>query len=240
VYDINNLPGFLVVGNQGESGVNSLSFDISGWADLYPAATYLITYTRYGESVIYPELSANVSVANGTLTWRPGTAVLDVDGQGTVVFHAMEGALEKRSAMTAMIVNPGHARIGNAPDPLVDYTEKWGSVDAVASRVDNSPDPTVSVTQDSTGTHFDFGIPNNSLMRDIENTRQNVTLNPDGTVAQIVHTDLDTDAVIRTDIVTYDGATVTQVRTLADGSTLTITTDTDTLEQTISNIVQGE
>ena len=76
-------------------------------------------------------------------------------------------------------------------------------------------------------------------MRDIENTKQLAVLNPDGTVAQVFHTDLDTSVILRTDDFVYFGDLVTQTRTLADGSYLTITSNLLTMEQTISNITKG-
>lgn len=292
MYDIDELTAgtVLSLGNQGESGMADVEFDISAWETLYPGLAVAadpgisdglwLTYTRGGETAVYPEAAAALAVATvddvTTLTWTPSEAVLDPAGNGTVVIHLTDGGDEKRSVMAGTYVTPGHGSSETPPEPLADYVAKWGAadatlvltepgtaesvgitqdgagthlalslpadmtkwsaVDAIASRVDNSLDPTVSVVQDGTGTHFDFGIPNNALMRDIENTRQVATLNPDGTVAAIVHTDLDSGDVVRTDTFAYDGFLITQVRTLADGSHLTITTNTDTLEQTVSNI----
>lgn len=54
-----------------------------------------------------------------------------------------------------------------------------------------------------------------------------------------MHTDLDTLAVVRTDTFVYDGFLITQTRTLEDGSYLVITTNTNTMDQTISDIAEG-
>lgn len=73
-----------------------------------------------------------------------------------------------------------------------------------------------------------------SLLYDITGTKQTATLNPDGTVAEIVFTDLETDEVMRTDTIVYDGNLITQTRTLTTGEGITITTNIVTMEQSIT------
>lgn len=253
-YDIDVLTDDTIIplGNQAETGVTAIEFDVAAWSALYPtgagqvAATpgisdgLHITYTRYGESGVYPVDAADLALASDTLTWTVGAVITDIAGQGTIVVHCTETGIEKCSALAQTYVTAGHAPAGTPPEPLSDYIAKWGDVDIAVTRIDNSIDPTASVTQDGTGTHFVLGIPNNSLMRDIENTLQTATLNPDGTVASVVHTDLTTLALVRTDLFDYSAPPIlTQTRTLADGSTLTITTNLITMDQTISNITGG-
>jgi hypothetical protein len=73
-----------------------------------------------------------------------------------------------------------------------------------------------------------FDILNNATILD---TTETVTLNADNLVQQIVHTSNDTGSVVRTDVFTYNGAVVTEVRTAADGRTQTNIYNLDTLEQ---------
>ena len=198
-----------------------------------------ISYTRSGETSVYPEPAEQLALVGDVLTWTPSATVLEAPGQGTMVLHCMEGGSEKRAAMMSTLIAPSHSAVSEAPPPLYDYIKMWSSVDAVVYRIDNSLDPEISVAQDDAGTHFVFGNPANALMRDIENTKQLAVLNPDGTVAQVLHTDLDTSVILRTDDFVYFGDLVTQTRTLADGSYLTITSNLLTMEQTISNITKG-
>lgn len=65
----------------------------------------------------------------------------------------------------------------------------------------------------------------------ILNTTETVTFNSDNLVQQIVHTDNATGLVVRTDVFTYNGNIVTEVRTAADGRTQTNVYDLDTLTQ---------
>lgn len=65
----------------------------------------------------------------------------------------------------------------------------------------------------------------------ILDTTETVTLNADALVQQIVHTSNETGLVVRTDVFTYEGAIVTEVRTAADGRTQTNIYNLETLEQ---------
>jgi hypothetical protein len=127
MYTIDNLEAVIPLGQQGESGATSVTFDISAWVTLYPAGVYSLTYVRPGETTVYPEQAGAVATATvddvTTLTWTPSDAVLDVAGNGTVVIHCTEGDVEKRSAMTSYYVALGHAAMGEAPDPVADWIE---------------------------------------------------------------------------------------------------------------------
>lgn len=65
----------------------------------------------------------------------------------------------------------------------------------------------------------------------ILNTTETVTFNSDNLVDTIVHTDNATGLVVRTDVFTYNGNIVTEVRTAADGRTQTNVYDLDTMTQ---------
>ena len=127
MYTIDNLEAVIPLGQQGESGATSVTFDISAWVTLYPAGVYSLTYVRPGETTVYPEQAGAVATATvddvTTLTWTPSDAVLDVAGNGTVVIHCTEDDVEKRSAMTSYYVALGHAAAGEAPDPVADWIE---------------------------------------------------------------------------------------------------------------------
>ena len=137
MYTIDNLEAVIPLGQQGESGATSVTFDISAWVTLYPEGVYSLTYVRPGETAVYPEQAGAVATATvddvTTLTWTPSDAVLDVAGNGTVVIHCTENDVEKRSAMTSYYVALGHAAAGEAPDPVVDWvadaTQKLDEVD---------------------------------------------------------------------------------------------------------------
>ena len=65
----------------------------------------------------------------------------------------------------------------------------------------------------------------------ILNTTETVTFNSDNLVDTIVHTENASGRVVRTDVFTYNGNIVTEVRTAADGRTQTNVYDLDTMTQ---------
>ena len=67
------------------------------------------------------------------------------------------------------------------------------------------------------------------LTNNIPNTKKAVSFDESGRVATVTHTDEEGN-VVRTDTFNYDDQTVTEVRTLADGTTRTITFNFNTLE----------
>lgn len=69
---------------------------------------------------------------------------------------------------------------------------------------------------------------NNATILD---TTETVTFNDDGLVDTIVHTSNGTGIVVRTDVFTYNGSVVTEVRTAADGRIQTNVYDLESLSQ---------
>lgn len=67
---------------------------------------------------------------------------------------------------------------------------------------------------------------------EIDNTTQDIVFASDGSVQSITHKQGMT--VIRTDVFTFGTNTITEVRTLNTGESLTIVTNTDTLQSTIT------
>ena len=69
-------------------------------------------------------------------------------------------------------------------------------------------------------------------MDEIPDTTQEYTFGSDGSVSQVVHKR--NNAAYRTDAFTYGSGTITEVRTLASGESLTIATSLTTLETTVT------
>lgn len=69
------------------------------------------------------------------------------------------------------------------------------------------------------------------LNDEVPNTTQNYTFT-NGRVSQVTHSR--NSVAVRTDVFTYGTGTITEVRTLASGESLTIVTNLTTLETTIT------
>jgi hypothetical protein len=137
-YDVTDLSNDTLIwlGNLGEVGVAEIEFDLTDWQTDYPTGAaavaanpgvddgMYVTFTRGGETTVYPELAANLSIVDEILTWTPQAAVTDVAGYGTVVLHCVEGGVEKRSVLARTHVAEGHGdSLGVVPvwvaDPLL-------------------------------------------------------------------------------------------------------------------------
>ena len=107
------------------------------------------------------------------------------------------------------------------------------------NELDNKPTPDATLTK--TGEAADAKAVGDQLselkedfilqMDEIPDTVQSYTF-VDGTVSQIVHNR--SGVAIRTDVFTYGENTITEVRTLSTGGSLTIVTNLTTLETTVT------
>ena len=70
-------------------------------------------------------------------------------------------------------------------------------------------------------------------MDELNDTTQKITFNDSGNVQQIVH-EASGGTAKRTDAFTYSGNTITEVRTLDSGESLTIATNMGTLESVVT------
>lgn len=117
------------LGNQFETGVTEIEFDVSAWATLYPTGAasvstdpgvsvgLWITYIRPTETIVYIVDHDDLSLADDILTWTVKGAITDISGQGTLVVHCSESDIEVRSLITRIDVMAGH---GDASGLLTD------------------------------------------------------------------------------------------------------------------------
>ena len=142
MYNINNMPGYILLGNQRDFG-HAVQIDLSGWAALN-ADDWRITYTRPGESATYPVPGGDVSVANNVLTWTISEAVTAIGGTGSVIIEAYRGGeMLKHSDRIMTIIGAGHEPAGEAPDPIADWVS-----DATAKLAE--VDPALGLAADAT------------------------------------------------------------------------------------------
>jgi hypothetical protein len=83
-------------------------------------------------------------------------------------------------------------------------------------------------TKDSLGERIDDIDENLSATTKIKGTTQSIIFNSDGTVQRVQHKD-SSNNLMREDVFTYSTNTITEVRTLSDGKTLTLINHLDTL-----------
>ena len=97
----------------------------------------------------------------------------------------------------------------------------------MASELNEMDDAIEALDQETTQLKEDFIL----QMDEIPDTVQSYTF-VDGTVSQITHNR--SGVAVRTDVFTYGTNTITEVRTLSTGESLTIVTNLTTLETTVT------
>ena len=138
------------------------------------------------------------------------------------------------------VLTPYAQRIKGKADKSTTYTKT--EVDALISEVEVETDTTLEVSgapADAAETGRQIGLINESLddvkadlvkelltEDTIPGTTQTVTMT-DGKVTQVAHTQGNT--TLRTDVFTYSTGSITEVRTLNSGESLTMVTDLATL-----------
>ena len=112
---------------------------------------------------------------------------------------------------------------------MIDDTAGSGDTDKVWSA-----DKTSDVTSDLLSAINTLELDDNLLFSELPGTSTTVTMDGNGNPTSIVHTA--NSATVRTDSFVWGTGTVTETRTLANGKYITITTNLDTLAQTISTV----
>lgn len=122
MYFVNVLPRIINIGYQGEGEVTSIQFDVSDWVAAYPSLPISISFTDPQDSTnASPFLASGVTLADGILTWLVGKDVTQHAGFGTIVVRCADGDVDKRSAMTQILIEQGHGATGDAPELMADW-----------------------------------------------------------------------------------------------------------------------
>lgn len=209
-------------GEKGDTGNGIKSITKTGTSGLVD--TYTVTYTD-GTTTTF-------TVTNGAKgdkgdTGATGNGIASIEKTGTsgnvdtytitytngqtVTFTVTNGAVSSVAGKTGAVVL-------NSGDIEYDDTETYGS-GTVGAELTN-------LTRQIN--HFDDNLPG---------TVQTVNFGTDGKPSSVVHTKNGT--TVRTDAYTWGDGTVTETRTTADGSYITMVTDLSTLITTISEIQEA-
>ena len=118
---IEKMPASINLGNQIENDTKIIQIDVSAWNALYPGCAYHITAMRPGDTGNWPV--TGVSHADGVLTWVVPDTMTSVPGQGSLVIHCTLNGKNKNTGSCWYFIGPGHAAMGEAPDPVADWIE---------------------------------------------------------------------------------------------------------------------
>lgn len=146
MYDIDELPTFIPLGNQRDFG-HTVTFDVSAWDDLLPDR-YELTYIRPTETAVNPAVGIVYDATAKTVTWTIGAEVTDISGSGSLVIEAYHGAEQlTHSAAIQTVVGEGHGAVGVAPEPLTNWLEDaTAALDAIKGATFTITDGELEVT----------------------------------------------------------------------------------------------
>lgn len=91
---IDNLPYALPLGNQTETGVTTITIDMSPWLDQWPGMETVIMATRPGESAAYP---AATHMEGNCIVWTVNGADTAIAGRGTAEILGLVDGVRKLS-----------------------------------------------------------------------------------------------------------------------------------------------
>lgn len=164
-------------------------------------------------------VSKSGKVATITITDAAGTTTATVsdgeDGQGTNIIDDTAGAGDTDKTFSADKLTADHSSLLSA------INNKYSKPEGGIPRTDLA-DSYVESEEESL------------LRSEMPGTSTTVTTDSDGNPTSIVHTA--NSATVRTDTFVWGTETVTETRTLANGKYITITTNLETLAQTISAV----
>lgn len=205
-------------------------------------------YAVEGDIQIFVKLTtgtvtATLAAARGTVRLTETGAVID-PGEIIPSVSALIAAID--DAVASIPADYSDLLAAIAPNytdltfPVTAGTWCWNEGGLYRAKVD------IPSTETWTAAHWETGPLSNTLAGDIANlksastlqvenipdTVQTITFDSDGNVQSITHT---RDGVaIRTDAFTFADNTITEVRTLNTGESLTIVTNTNTLQTTVT------
>ena len=120
MHEINNLPGYISLGNLLDFG-HALVVDVSAWADRLPDRDEL-SCIRSGETMAYPVVGRVFDSAAQTLMWTVSAVDTGISGSGSLVIEAYRADEQLvHTPMVQTIVGAGHGDVGDAPEPLANW-----------------------------------------------------------------------------------------------------------------------
>ena len=125
---IDNLPYALSLGNQTETGVTTITIDMSPWLDQWPGMETVIMATRPGESAAYPAVTR---MDGSSIVWTVNGADTAIAGRGTAEILGLVDGVRKLSQIVRTRIKA--STVANTMEPP-EGAQPW--VDKVLSAAD--------------------------------------------------------------------------------------------------------
>lgn len=136
------------------------------------------------------------------------------------------GSASAASGSASSAAQSASAAAGSASTAHTDAETASQAAQTAQDVADSIPEDYSTLSEDVTGLKSAFAL----FQENIPGTVQTIAFDSAGNVQSITH--MDGTTAVRTDVFTFAASTITEVRTLASGESLTIVTNTETLETT--------
>lgn len=115
------------LGFQGENGVVTVEFDVTGWADLYGSGVFRLMNQRPTENIGYP---CTVTLSGNTVSWVVGAAEVYYSGNGRC---QLDYTVNQKVAKSIQFITSVYPSVGagDIPEPVPDWV--WEIREAIAS-----------------------------------------------------------------------------------------------------------
>lgn len=115
------------LGFQGENGVVTVQFDVTGWSDLYGVGVFTLMNQRPTEDFGYP---CPVTISNNIVSWVVASADVYIPGNGRCQLDYKVNQKVAKSIQFITSVYPS-VGVGDVPDPAPDWVQEI--LDAISS-----------------------------------------------------------------------------------------------------------
>lgn len=108
------------LGFQGENGVVTVQFDVTGWADLYGSGTFSLMNQRPTETIGYP---CDVTVADEIVSWVVDSNDVYIEGNGRVqLTYTVDSKIAKSIQFFTLVQKS--IGVGAVPEPVPDWMDE--------------------------------------------------------------------------------------------------------------------
>lgn len=168
------------------------------------------------------------SAAAGSATAAEGSAGRASQSATAAGQSATAAGTAKTAAETARDAAAGSATAAAGSATAADQSAQAAAASAQAAEdvAESIPEDYSQLSADVTGLKSAFAL----FQENIPGTVQTIAFDSAGNIQSVTHKE--NNVVVRTDVFTFASSTITEVRTLASGESLTIVTNTETLETT--------
>lgn len=190
------------------------------------------------------DVAATLAVAVGTVRLTETNAVIDPSGEiipsVTQLIQDIQAAVASIPADYSDLLDAIAPSYADLVFPVAAGTWCWYSGELYRAAVD------IPSAEPWTAAHWNSAVLSNALTEDIAglknssdlltdnipDTVQSITFDSAGNVSQIIHTN--NGQAVRTDTFTFTDSTITEARALAAGGSLTMVTNLETLQTTVT------